>query len=35
MTTDPALVRAYGAVVALYPRRFRDAYGEDMVHLVR
>ena len=27
--------RAYRAMVRLYPRRFRDEYGEDMVRLIR
>ena len=28
-------VRVYGTLVGLYPRRFRDDYGADMVQLVR
>jgi hypothetical protein len=32
---DPVVVRAYGAATRLYPRRFRDAYGDDMVSLFR
>ena len=35
MNADSAVVRAYGALVALYPRRFRDEYGADMMQLVR
>jgi tellurite resistance protein TehA-like permease len=35
MNADRAVVRAYGALVALYPRTFRDEYGADMVQLVR
>ena len=35
MNGDRAIVRAYSALVALYPRTFRDEYGEDMVQLVR
>ena len=35
MNADRGVVRAYGSLVALYPRSFRDEYGEDMVQLVR
>ena len=35
MNADRAVVRVYGALVALYPRTFRDEYGDDMVQLVR
>lgn len=35
MTTDPLLVRAYGALIKLYPRRFRDEHGADMIQLIR
>jgi tellurite resistance protein TehA-like permease len=35
MNGDRAVVRVYGALVALYPRTFRDEYGADMVQLVR
>ena len=35
MNTDSAVVRAYDALVTLYPRTFRDEYGQDMVQLVR
>jgi hypothetical protein len=33
--TDGAFLRAYGALMALYPRKFRDEYGADMVQLAR
>lgn len=29
------LLRVYGALVALYPREFRDEYGADLVQLAR
>lgn len=32
---DNRFLRAYGALVALYPREFRDEYGADMVQLAR
>lgn len=32
---DRGFLRAYGALVALYPRQFRDEYGADMVQLAR
>ena len=32
---DKGFLRAYGAVVALYPRKFRNEYGADMVQLAR
>ncbi len=32
---DKGFLRAYGALMALYPREFRDAYGADMVQLAR
>lgn len=35
MTTDRLLVRAYGALIKLYPRRFRDEHGTDMIQLIR
>ena len=35
MKTDKGIVRTYSALLALYPRRFRDEYGADMVELVR
>ncbi len=35
MSADRGIVRAYGALVALYPRKFRDEYGADMVQFVR
>ena len=35
MNGDRAIVRAYSSLVALYPRTFRDEYGQDMVQLVR
>jgi len=37
MNADPerGFLRAYGALVALYPREFRDEYGADMVQLAR
>lgn len=35
MNRDPVAVRVYGAVTRLYPRRFRDDYGNDMVSLFR
>jgi hypothetical protein len=35
MTRDRVSVRAYRALTRLYPRRFRDEYGTDMVVLVR
>jgi hypothetical protein len=34
-TPPPVPVRAYAALVALYPRRFRDEYGADLVSLFR
>lgn len=33
--TDRGFLRAYGALMALYPREFRDEYGADMVNLAR
>ena len=35
MKGDGAAIRAYGALLRLYPRRFRDQYGADMVLLIR
>lgn len=35
MSGEPTPVRLYGALVALYPSRFRAEYGADMVQLVR
>ena len=35
MTPSPIAERAYVALVGLYPRRFRDAYGADLVSLFR
>jgi hypothetical protein len=35
MTAEDAAVRAYRAVVRLYPRRFREEYGADMTQLMR
>jgi hypothetical protein len=35
MTTERRLVRVYRRLLVLYPRRFRDEYGADMVQLVR
>ena len=35
MSADRGVTRAYGVLVALYPREFRDKYGSDMVQLVR
>ncbi len=35
MSRDPIAVRAYGAFIRLYPRRFRDEYGTDMVAMFR
>ena len=35
MSRDGVAVRACRALVRLYPRRFRDDYGVDMVLLVR
>lgn len=37
MNADPdrGFLRAYGALIALYPREFRDEYGADMVQLAR
>lgn len=35
MTGDRGLLRAYSALLGLYPRQFRDEYGADMVQLVR
>jgi hypothetical protein len=32
---DPVMVRIYRSALHLYPRTFRDAYGADMVRLVR
>jgi hypothetical protein len=32
---DRGFLRAYGALMALYPREFRDEYGADMVQLAR
>jgi hypothetical protein len=33
--SDRGLLRAYGALMALYPREFRNEYGADMVNLAR
>jgi hypothetical protein len=33
--SDSGFLRAYRALVALYPREFRDEYGADMVQLAR
>jgi hypothetical protein len=35
MTRPPLAERAYTAMVALYPRQFRETYGADMVSLLR
>jgi hypothetical protein len=35
VSSERAAVRVYGALIRLYPRRFRDKYGTDMVQLVR
>jgi hypothetical protein len=35
MNREQSAVRVYGALVGLYPRKFRDQYGADMVQLVR
>ena len=35
MKGDGAAIRAYGVLLRLYPRRFRDEYGADMVLLMR
>ena len=35
MSTDRGVVRAYGALVGLYPRRFREEYRADLVQFVR
>jgi hypothetical protein len=35
MSRDRAAVRMYGALVRLYPRRFREEYGPDLVGLFR
>jgi hypothetical protein len=35
MSGDPSVVRAYRMLLRLYPHEFRDAYGADMVQLVR
>lgn len=35
MNRCPVAVRVYGAVTRLYPRPFRDEYGNDMVSLFR
>ena len=35
MKGDGAAIRTYGALLRLYPRRFRDQYGADMVLLMR
>lgn len=35
MSTDARAMRAYRALVRLYPRRFRDEYGADMARLIR
>jgi hypothetical protein len=32
---DKGFLRAYGALMALYPREFRNEYGADMVQLAR
>jgi hypothetical protein len=32
---DKGFLRAYGALIALYPRDFRDEYAADMVQLAR
>ena len=35
MSSDPLALRAYGALLRLYPRSFRDEYRDDLVQLVR
>ena len=35
MSRDPLVTRAYGALLWLYPRQFREEYRDDMVLLVR
>lgn len=35
MNRDPVAVRVYGVLTRLYPARFRDDYGNDMVSLFR
>ena len=35
MNGERVAVRLYGVLVRLYPRRFRDEYGADMVQLIR
>jgi hypothetical protein len=35
MSRDRVVVRAYGVLVKLYPRRFRDEYGDDLVAMFR
>jgi hypothetical protein len=35
VSRERVAVRAYGALTRLYPRRFRDEYGTDMVSLFR
>ncbi len=35
MSGERAVVRLYGALVSLYPKRFRAEYGGDMVQLAR
>lgn len=35
MKGEPVAVRFYAAVIRLYPTRFRDEYGSDMVSLFR
>ncbi|MBK5288421.1 MAG: hypothetical protein JJE46_08135 [Acidimicrobiia bacterium] len=35
MNHDGVAVRVYGVATRLYPRRFRDDYGDDMVSLFR
>jgi len=35
MSSDALVIRAYGALLRLYPRQFREEYRDDMVLLVR
>ncbi len=35
MSRDPVALRTYRSLVKLYPRRFRDEYGADMVAMFR
>jgi hypothetical protein len=34
MTTPPPTLRVYATIIRLYPRRFREEYGPDLVQLV-